>query len=226
MSAGDGFVRRLLKRKHLPRGAAQTGAVTVAVAVDGRLAGHLIMADTLRDDAPAALSRLRQAGIERIVLASGDSRAVTEKIGGALRLDDVRAELTPAGKVDIVIAERRHGTVLMVGDGVNDAPALAAADVGISMGARGSAAAAEAADAVLLVDDLTRLAEAVEIARRARTIALQSVIIGLGLSLRRDDRCRPRLSFGRPGGVAAGGNRRGGHPQRAAGAALNGTLPT
>ena len=180
---GDGFVRRLLKRKHLPRGAAQTGAVTVAVAVDGKLAGHLIMADTLRDDAPAALSRLRQAGIERIVLASGDSRAVTEKIAEALRLDDVRAELTPAGKVDIVIAERRHGTVLMAGDGVNDAPALAAADVGIAMGARGSAASAEAADAVLLVDRLERIADAVEISRRARTIALESVTIGLGLSV-------------------------------------------
>jgi P-type E1-E2 ATPase len=157
--------------------------VTVAVAVGGKLAGHLIMADTLRDDAPAALSRLRQAGIERIVLASGDSRAVTEKIGGALRLDDVRAELTPAGKVDIVIAERRHGTVLMAGDGVNDAPALAAADVGIAMGARGSAASAEAADAVLLVDRLERIADAVEISRRARKIALESVIIGLGLSV-------------------------------------------
>lgn len=180
---GDGFVRRLLKRKQLPRGAAQTGAVTVAVAVDGKLAGHLIMADTLRDDAPAALSRLRQAGIARIVLASGDSRAVTEKIGGALRLDNVRAELTPAGKVEIVIAERRHGTVLMAGDGVNDAPALAAADVGIAMGARGSAASAEAADAVLLVDRLERIADAVEISRRARKIALESVTIGLGLSV-------------------------------------------
>ncbi|MGL4296117.1 MAG: HAD-IC family P-type ATPase, partial [Aestuariivirga sp.] len=95
----------------------------------------------------------------------------------------VRAELTPAGKVDIVIAERRHGTVLMAGDGVNDAPALAAADVGIAMGARGSAASAEAADAVLLVDRLERIADAVEISRRARTIALESVIIGLGLSV-------------------------------------------
>ena len=180
---GDGFVRRLLKRKRLPQDGAQTGEVTVAVAVDGKLAGHLIMADTLRDDAPAALSRLRQAGIERIVLASGDSRAVTEKIGGTLRLDDVRAELTPSGKVEIVIAERRHGTVLMAGDGVNDAPALAAADVGIAMGARGSAASAEAADAVLLVDRLERIADAVEISRRARTIALESVTIGLGLSV-------------------------------------------
>ena len=108
---------------------------------------------------------------------------MTEKIAEALRLDDVRAELTPAGKVDIVIAERRHGTVLMAGDGVNDAPALAAADVGIAMGARGSAASAEAADAVLLVDRLERIADAVEISRRARTIALESVTIGLGLSV-------------------------------------------
>ena len=203
---GDGFVRRLLKRKHLPRGAAQTGAVTVAVAVDGKLAGHLIMADTLRDDAPAALSRLRQAGIERIVLASGDSRAVTEKIAGALRLDDVRAELTPAGKVDIVIAERRHGTVLMAGDGVNDAPALAAADVGIAMGARGSAASAEAADAVLARrpsgahcrcrGDLASGTHDCPGERHHRSWAFGC----------RDGRCRPGLSFGHPGGIAAGGN--------------------
>ena len=139
--------------------------------------------DRLFEQRLEKLNRLRQAGIARIVLASGDSRAVTEKIGGALRLDDVRAELTPAGKVDIVMAERRHGTVLMAGDGVNDAPALAAADVGIAMGARGSAASAEAADAVLLVDRLERIADAVEISRRARTIALESVTIGLGLSV-------------------------------------------
>ena len=90
--------------------------------------------------------------------------------------------LTPPEKVAIVKAERAKGVVLMVGDGVNDAPALAAADVGISMGVTGSAAASESADAVLLVDDLTRLAEAVETAKRARGIALQSVYAGLGLS--------------------------------------------
>jgi P-type E1-E2 ATPase len=94
----------------------------------------------------------------------------------------LRGGLTPPEKVAIVLEERRNGITLMVGDGVNDAPALAAADVGISMGATGSAAATESADAVLLVDDLTRLAEGLSAARRARAIAVQSVFVGLGLS--------------------------------------------
>ena len=117
------------------------------------------------------------------MLASGDQRAVVEAIGPGLDLDARHAEMSPEQKVALVIAERRCGVTLMAGDGVNDAPALAAADVGIAMGARGSAAAAEAADAVLLVEELERISEAVLIAKRARAIALHSVGVGLGLSL-------------------------------------------
>jgi P-type E1-E2 ATPase len=106
-----------------------------------------------------------------------------ETIASQLDLDDSRFELLPREKVDVVIAERINGVVLMAGDGVNDAPALAAADVGISMGLRGSPASAESADAVLLIDNLGRIAEAVEIAQRSRRIALQSVYVGLALSL-------------------------------------------
>lgn len=177
------FVRAKLDLGQAPGPAAPAGSVVVAVALDARLAGHLIMADTLRADAAPALKRLRQAGFTRIVLASGDSRAVVEAIGAKLDLDHVHSGLEPRQKVAVVQDERQHGVVLMAGDGVNDAPALAAADVGISMGARGSPASAEAADAVLLVDKLERIAEAVEIARRSRGIALQSVYAGLGLSL-------------------------------------------
>ncbi|MCB1380713.1 MAG: cadmium-translocating P-type ATPase [Alphaproteobacteria bacterium] len=180
---GSNFVRRRLRLKQLHAGVEDAGAVMVAVAIDGRLAGQLVLADQLREDAPTALARLRQAGVRRVILASGDSAAVAERIGAALGLDEVRAELSPQQKVDIVVAERRNGTVLMAGDGVNDAPALAAADIGIAMGARGSAASAEAADAVLLVDDLERVAEAVEISARSRRIALESVYVGLGLSI-------------------------------------------
>ena len=182
IAGGKDFVRRKLKLRQLKTPDAAAGAVIVTVAIDGRVAGHLILADALRPDAGRALRHLREAGIGRIVLASGDSAPVVNRIAGQLQLDEVRSELGPAGKVAIVLAERRHGVVLMAGDGVNDAPALAAADVGISMGARGSPAAAEAADAVLLVDDLDRLAEAVTIAKRSRNIALQSVYVGLGLS--------------------------------------------
>jgi heavy metal translocating P-type ATPase len=159
------------------------GAATVDVAVAGRLAGVLVLIDDVRPEASAVLARLRQTGVERIVLASGDAPAVAERIGGQLDLDEIRAGLSPQQKVDTVLAERRYGPVMMVGDGVNDAPALAAANVGVAMGARGTAASSEAADVVLLVDRLDRLADGLDIAHRTRGIALQSVIVGLGLSI-------------------------------------------
>ena len=180
---GGDFVRGKLKQRTLKKPAAPPGSVVVAVAVDGHLAGYLILADALRGDAADALTHLRKVGFTRIVLASGDQHAVVEDIAAQLELDQIRSELLPGEKVDVVVAERANGVVLMAGDGVNDAPALAAADVGISMGVRGSPASAESADAVLLVDNLGRIAEAVEIAQRSRAIALQSVYVGLALSL-------------------------------------------
>ncbi|MBI2718263.1 MAG: cadmium-translocating P-type ATPase [Rhizobiales bacterium] len=177
------FVGRKLRRRALPKPEAEAGAALVAVAVDGKLAGYLVLADALREDASAALAKLRAAGVRRIVLASGDAPAVVDKVAASLDIDAAHAGLSPAAKVDIVLAERKHGVVLMAGDGVNDAPALAAADVGIAMGARGSPASAEAADAVLLVDNLERIAEAVAISQRSLGIARQSVFVGLGLSL-------------------------------------------
>jgi len=180
---GGDFVRGKLKQCTLKKPAAPPGSVVVAVAVDGHPAGYLILADALRGDAADALTHLRKVGFTRVVLASGDQHAVVEDIAAQLELDQIRSELLPGEKVDVVVAERANGVVLMAGDGVNDAPALAAADVGISMGVRGSPASAESADAVLLVDNLGRIAEAVEIAQRSRAIALQSVYVGLALSL-------------------------------------------
>jgi heavy metal translocating P-type ATPase len=158
------------------------GAVQVAVAVEGAPAGILVFADTLRPEAGAMLRSVRAAGICRVVMLSGDRPAVAEAVGRELGLDAVLAGLSPEGKVAAVRAERVHGPVVMLGDGVNDAPALAAADAGLAMGVRGAAASAEAADAVLLVDRLDRVAEAMRIARRARAIALQSIAAGIGLS--------------------------------------------
>ena len=158
------------------------GEVTVAVGVDDRMAGLLVLADEIRAEVPEALKRFRQAGVTRIVLASGDREDVTAAIGKRLDVDEARGELMPIDKVNMVIAERDRGTVMMIGDGVNDAPALAAADIGAAMGARGSAASAEAADAVLLVDRLDSLADAMAVARRSRRIALESVAAGIGLS--------------------------------------------
>jgi P-type E1-E2 ATPase len=121
-------------------------------------------------------------GIERIVLATGDRHEVAKFIASGLSLDLVRSELTPDQKILVVLSERKNGPVMMIGDGVNDAPALAAADVGVAMGAKGAAASAEAADVVLLVDQLDRILPAIQIARRSRFIALQSVVAGIGLS--------------------------------------------
>ncbi len=166
------------------RRARREGAGTVAVAVDGQTAGLLLLADELRTDTPRALRALRRSGVDRVVMVSGDRIEVAEPIGRSVGVDEVYADRTPAEKVDIVRLEStaRPGTTVMVGDGVNDAPALAAADLGVAMGARGATASSEAADVVLVVDRLDRLAVGITTARRARTIARQSVLLGMGLS--------------------------------------------
>ena len=158
------------------------GSVVVSLAVDGKLMGHIVMADALRSGTADLLAGLRRLGITRILLATGDRRAVAEAVTQGLGLDAVRADLSPDQKVLLVLTERKNGPVMMVGDGVNDAPALAAADIGVAMGARGAAASAEAADVVLLVDQLDRLLPGIEIAQRARQISLESVAAGIGLS--------------------------------------------
>ena len=156
--------------------------VVVAVAVDRRLAGRIFLADGVRDGTEALLARLRGLGMRRIVLATGDRADIAEAVAGGLGFDEIHAGLTPEGKIAVIAAARASGPVLMVGDGVNDAPALVAADVGIAMGARGAAGSAEAADVVLLSDSLDGLADGIAIAKRARKIALQSVVAGIGLS--------------------------------------------
>jgi heavy metal translocating P-type ATPase len=159
------------------------GQLAVAVAVDHSLAGILILADELRLGMKATFDAFRKLGIERIVLATGDRHEVAEAAATGLQIDLVRSSLTPDQKTLVVLSERKNGPVVMIGDGINDAPALAAADVGVAMGAKGAAASAEAADVVLLVDDLHRAVAAVTIARRARFIALESVYVGIGLSI-------------------------------------------
>ncbi|ARO23711.1 heavy metal translocating P-type ATPase [Rhizobium sp. S9] len=158
-------------------------AMRVKVLLDGALAGAITLEDRLRNDAIQLVNQLRASGISRIVLASGDELAIATAIARSLSLDGVEARLDPADKVAVIEKERAHGRVLMVGDGVNDAPALAAADVGIAVGVENLAAAAEAADIVLVRDDLTQIAKAIGIARRSRKIALQSIYAGIGLSL-------------------------------------------
>lgn len=157
------------------------GSSLVAVAIDGRFAAVLEVLDEVRPEAREALTALRELNVKRIVLATGDHGAVAERIAQQIAFDAVNADLAPEAKVDLTRQEHANGTVIMVGDGVNDAPALAAADVGIAMGS-GAAGAAEAADAILLVDDLLRLPRVVAIALRSQRIALESVFAGIGLS--------------------------------------------
>ncbi|GLP82778.1 heavy metal translocating P-type ATPase [Mycobacterium antarcticum] len=159
------------------------GAVIVWVTVEPELAGAILLIDPIRPDASHTLHRLRLAGLNRLVLLSGDRIAPVQDVGAILGLDAVHAGQSPADKVARVRAESQNAVTVMVGDGVNDAPALAAADVGVAMGARGSTASSEAADVVLTTDHLERLADAIGIARRARRIAMQSATVGMGLSL-------------------------------------------
>ncbi|MGH8278717.1 MAG: heavy metal translocating P-type ATPase [Gammaproteobacteria bacterium] len=162
--------------------AASAGLSAVLVVIDERYAGMLLLADQIRTDAPRALRLLRRAGMARIVMLTGDRQDVADAIGASLGVDAILAEQTPAQKLAAIEAARAAGASVMVGDGINDAPALAAADVGVAMGARGATASAEAADIVLLVDRVDRLAEALVIARRTRAIALQSALIGMAAS--------------------------------------------
>jgi heavy metal translocating P-type ATPase len=171
------WVRTVRRRSRLD------GALTVFVAVDGRPAGALLLEDRLRPEARQTIRAVRRGGIGRVVLATGDRAETAGAVGALAGADEVIAELTPAGKLEVVRREQRLAPVIMTGDGINDAPALALADVGIAMGARGATASSEAADAVLTVDELARLGEVAAVARRTRRIALQSVLVGMSLSL-------------------------------------------
>ncbi|TMR04233.1 cadmium-translocating P-type ATPase [Actinomadura soli] len=163
--------------------AAARGAITVFVGVDGRIAAVLLLRDRLRPDAPRTFRLLRHAGIARTVMVTGDRADAAGPIAELVGADAVHSGLTPAGKVAVARAESARTATVMVGDGVNDAPALAAAGVGVALGARGATASSEAADVVITVDRLERLAETLAIARRTRTVARQSVLAGMGLSM-------------------------------------------
>jgi heavy metal translocating P-type ATPase len=157
---------------------------TAFVSVDGRLAGAIEFADRLRHQVPSLMQRLAVLGVTETVMLTGDRQASAEVIAAQAGIRTVRANLLPGDKVAAVQElRRRYGPVVMVGDGINDAPALAAATVGVAMGAHGTAVSAEAADVVLLVDDISRVGDAMAISRRMRRIALQSIVVGLSLSL-------------------------------------------
>lgn len=158
------------------------GEAAAYVAVDGRFAGVLVLADDPRPESAAVISWLREQGLERITMLTGDTAATAETIAKDVGIDEVHADLLPPEKVRLA-AQLHPRPVMMVGDGVNDAPVLAAADIGMAMGAKGATVAGDAADIVILVDSLAKVADAVSIGRHTLRVALTAIWIGIGLSV-------------------------------------------
>lgn len=179
----------LLKRQGAEPGdsdGAQSHHAHVHVAIDGHWAGTIDVADALREDAPLLRLALEEQGIRRVTMLTGDHRETAEYIAGKAGIEDVRAEQSPEDKVAAVKsfqADPQLKAVVMVGDGINDAPALALADVGVAMSTAGVTASAEAADVVVTLPEISRVTEAIAIGRRSDRIALQSVAFGIGLSV-------------------------------------------
>lgn len=161
-----------------------TGTV-VHVAIDGNYAGNIVISDEVKEDSESAIKALKSLGINKIVMLTGDLKVVADKIGKRLGLDEVYSELLPADKVDKIEsleAKKSHnGKVVFVGDGINDAPVLARADIGIAMGGLGSDAAIEAADVVIMTDEPSKIASAIKIAKRTRKIVFENIMFALGI---------------------------------------------
>jgi heavy metal translocating P-type ATPase len=171
------WVRQVRRRADLD------GSLTVFVAVDDEPAGAFLLEDAIRPDSPRMVRALREAGITRVVLVTGDRADIADMVGRIVGVDTVLADCDPAEKLAAIERESASGATIMVGDGINDAPALAAAGVGVALASRGATASSEAADVVLTVDRVDALADAILIARRSKGIALQAVLVGMGLSL-------------------------------------------
>ena len=177
-----GKARFVSDRQHVDLPVLEPGETAVFAGVDGSYAGYIIMKDRVRDDAAQTIQRLGKSGITKTLVVSGDNRQTVETVAASVGVTDTFAECLPSDKVDII---SRHDAprVLMVGDGINDAPVLATAGVGVAMGARGSTAASESADVVILEDRLEKVADAVDIGHRTVTIALQSIWLGIIISV-------------------------------------------
>ncbi len=160
----------------------KTNETITFVAFDNKLAGHISFIDKVRPEAKAMLERLNKSGIKNTLMVTGDSLSVAQKIARKLGISHVRAECLPADKI-IAIEQVEHKPVGFVGDGVNDAPVLTSSDVGIALGARGSTAASESADIVIMQDDISKVADSIEIAQKTFAIARQSILIGIFISI-------------------------------------------
>ncbi|MFZ5645542.1 MAG: heavy metal translocating P-type ATPase [Bacillota bacterium] len=176
---------KLLDREGISFPRDNKAGTVVYLAVDKKYAGHIVISDEIKEDSPGAMKQLKELGIRKLVMLTGDNREVGQAVGKELGLDEVRAELLPDQKVEEVERLNREKgpkeNLLFVGDGINDAPVLARADIGVAMGGLGSDAAIEAADVVLMTDEPSKLASAIKIARRTRAIVWQNIILALGV---------------------------------------------
>lgn len=177
---------KLLDREGVayPQELAAVAETVVACAMDGRYEGCLVLADTLKDDAREAVGGLRSCGVERVEILSGDRQSLVDKVAAGLHVDRGGGDLLPEGKVRRIEELKREGrTVAFVGDGINDAPVLATADVGVAMGALGADMAVETADVVLQTDSPSKVAESIRISRRTRTIVRQNIVFAIGVKI-------------------------------------------
>lgn len=178
---------KLMKRLGIDADEAEGAGTAIYVAVDKKYAGYLLIEDEIKEDAFMALPKLKEVGLKNTVMLTGDRQAIGENVGWRLGLDKVYAELLPADKVEVVEAllneKSKNGKLLFVGDGINDAPVLARADIGIAMGGIGSDAAIEAADVVIMTDEPSKIVTAIKIARKTLAIAQENIVFAIGVKL-------------------------------------------
>ncbi|MFB2935618.1 heavy metal translocating P-type ATPase [Aerosakkonemataceae cyanobacterium BLCC-F154] len=175
---------RLLKRENIDHDNGNVEGTVVHLAVDGRYAGYILIADEIKDDAIKAIQNLKSLGIEQTIMLTGDNRIVAKSIAERLGLDSYMAELLPEGKVEAIeklLSRSGKNKVAFVGDGINDAPVIARADVGMAMGGLGSDAAIETADVVIMTDAPSKVAEAIQVAKKTRQIVVQNIVLAMAI---------------------------------------------
>ena len=184
VAAGNDKLMRRLGIDYVP---CRSVGTIIHVAIDGAYAGHIVISDLIKAHAKAAISALKEAGVERTVMLTGDASAVAEHVAQKLGIDQVYSQLLPADKVakveQLLVERKGRGKLAFVGDGVNDAPVLSRADIGIAMGALGSDAAIEAADIVLMDDDPLKIAKAIKISRKCLRIVYENIVFAIGIKL-------------------------------------------
>jgi Cd2+/Zn2+-exporting ATPase len=178
---------KLMKRENIKYAEVDSIGTIVHVAVDNIYAGYIVISDQIKEDSAKAISELKALGVKRVVMLTGDNKAVADRVAKELNIDEVFSELLPDGKVEMVErleAEKSpKGKLVFVGDGINDAPVLARADIGIAMGGVGSDAAIEAADVVIMTDEPSKIASAIKLAKRTRSIVMQNIMFALGVKI-------------------------------------------